>query len=255
MCIRDRSKIKIETSSEDQKKIFYTALYHVMFQPRNRTGDNPKWQSNKPYWDDNFAIWDTWRTAYPLLLLIDPEMVRCNILCFIDRLKNNGKVRDAFVAGNDMDAEQGGNDVDNVIADAYVKGLQGINWNEAYQLIKHNADYERKGLFTDNESKNQKEAAYKINNGKYKELGWIPECNNSNSNTLEYAYNDFCVAELAKGLGYTADYEKYLKRSNGWTNPHVLCVDTTCLLYTSDAADDMQCVIFGGRRFLTKTNS
>ncbi len=209
------SSIKIETSSEDQKKIFYTAMYHVMFQPRERTDDNPKWTSDKPYWDDNFAVWDTWRTSFPLLVLIDPDMVRGNILCFMDRLKNNGKVRDAFVAGNDMDSEQGGNDVDNVIADAYVKGVQGIDWNEVYLFMKNNADNERKGLFTYN---NKVDSVYKSNNSKYKTLGWIPECLNSNSNTLEYAYNDYCVAQVAKGIGNNNDYEKYLKRSNDWTN-------------------------------------
>ncbi|MFD2285830.1 alpha-mannosidase [Pedobacter petrophilus] len=206
--------IKIETNSEAQKKIFYTAMYHTMIQPRDRTGDNPNWKSNAPYWDDNYALWDTWRSAFPLFMLIDQDMVRGNIQCFVDRYKHNGAVRDGFVAGIEMEEEQGGNDVDNVIADAYVKGLKGVNWQEVYGLVKYNAEKERKGLV----ARNQQNPEYKANNGRYKELGWIPECFNSNSNTLEYAYNDFCVAQLAKGLGETADYEKFIKRSKGWTN-------------------------------------
>jgi predicted alpha-1,2-mannosidase len=206
--------IKIETDSEDQKKIFYTAMYHTMVQPRDRTGDNPKWKSDKPYWDDNYALWDTWRSVYPLNVLIDPDMIRDNILCFIDRFKHNGVVRDAFVFGVDMEEEQGGNNVDNVIADAYAKGLKGINWKEAYQVLKHNAEKERQGVV----SFNYADPINRINNGRYRELNWIPECINSSSNTLEYAYNDFCVAQMAKGLGYSADYKKYLKRSNSWTN-------------------------------------
>lgn len=208
------STIKIETPSEAQKKIFYTAMYHTMVQPRDRTGDNPYWKSDKPYWDDNFAIWDTWRSAFPLFMLIDPDMVSGNISCFIDRFKHNGKVRDAFVAGVDMDEEQGGNDVDNVIAEAILKGVKGIDVNKAYKLLKNNADNERKGLIANNANN----PVYAANNAKYKEQGWIPECINSTSNTLEYAYNDYCVAQIAKKLGYTADYKKYLKRSNGWTN-------------------------------------
>ena len=207
-------KINIQTSSEAQKKIFYTAFYHTLVQPRDRTGDNPRWQSNRPYWDDNFALWDTWRTVYPLLTLIDPKVVAGNINCFLDRYQHNGVVRDAFVAGVDMADEQGGNDVDNIIADAYVKGLKGIDWQEAYRFLKHDAEHERKGLV----SYNQNDPVYRMNNSRYKELGWIPACFNSNSNTLEYNYNDFCVAQVAKGLGYKADYTKFLKRSNGWVN-------------------------------------
>jgi predicted alpha-1,2-mannosidase len=207
--------IKIETTSDDQRKILYTAYYHTLLQPRNRTGDNPKWQNVMPYWDDNYALWDTWRTSYPLLVLIDPDVVRDNIICFLDRYKHNGNVRDAFVAGNDMDAEQGGNDVDNVIVDAYVKGIQGVDWSLAYEFLKHNAENERKGLPI---SLLIDKGADTTNAARYKELGWIPAGMMSSSLTLEYNYNDFCVAQLAKGLGYTADYEKYMKRCNGWTS-------------------------------------
>ncbi len=212
--------IKIETSSEKQKKIFYTALYHTMVQPRDRTGDNPNWKSDKPYWDDNFAIWDTWRSAFSLSILIDPTMVSGNINCFMDRFKHNGKVRDGFVAGVDMDDEQGGNDVDNVVAEAILKDVKGFDVNEAYNFLKNDAENERKGLV----SHNAQNPTFASNNAKYKEQGWIPECFNSTSNTLEYGYNDFCVAQIAKKLGHTADYEKYLKRSNGWTklwNPNL----------------------------------
>lgn len=209
---RKLSVIDIESDNEDRKKIFYTAMYHTMIQPRDRTGDNPKWTGKYPYWDDNYAIWDTWRTCYPLLLLIDPQMVRDNINSFIDRLNYNGGVYDGFVAGNDMTNEQGGNDVDNVIADAYIKGLDGIDWREAYKVVKHNADNERKGG-------GHPDRIFKCHdNGFYKKNGWIPYGNISSSYTLEYNYNDYCVAMMAKGLGYEDDYRMYMKRSEGWKN-------------------------------------
>jgi len=208
------SAIRIETSSEEQKKIFYTALYHTMVQPRDRTGDNPNWKSDQPYWDDNFAIWDTWRSAFSLSILIDPDMVSGNVNCFIDRFEHNGKVRDGFVAGVDMDGEQGGNDVDNVICEAILKNVKGIDLNKAYQLLKNDADNERKGLVANN----AQNPVFAVNNSRYKELGWIPECFNSTSNTLEYACNDYCVAQIAQKLGHTADFEKYLKRSKQWVN-------------------------------------
>jgi predicted alpha-1,2-mannosidase len=196
-------KIKID-ASEDQKKLFYTAMYHTMVMPRDFTGDNPHWTSDQPFWNDQYAIWDTWRTLYPFQLLINPDMVRDNILSFIDRLKHNGMVRDAFISGNDAGNDQGGNNVDNIIADAYVKGVSGINWNEAYGVMKFDADHERKG-----DAKN---------NDIYLKQGWIPSGRMATSYTLEYAYNDYCVATVAKGLGKTDDYKKYLERSNGWIN-------------------------------------
>lgn len=194
-------KIRI-TATEDQKKLFYTAMYHTMVMPRDFTGDNPHWSGDQPFWNDQYAIWDTWRTLYPLQVLLNPGMVRDNIRCFIDRLKHNGMVRDAFISGNDAGRDQGGNNVDNIIADAYVKGVPGIDWNEAYRVLKFNADHERQG-----DGKN---------GGIYLKQGWIPEGNISSSYTLEYAYNDFCVATVAKGLGFNDDYKAYLERSNGW---------------------------------------
>jgi predicted alpha-1,2-mannosidase len=210
------SKIKIEGASEEKKTIFYTSLYRTMMMPRNRTGDNPKSDSTIPYWDDQYCIWDTWKTDFPLQILINEDMVRDNILSFIERFRENGKVLDAFIAGNDKiygwgtidnpsyAKNQGGDNVDNVIADAYLKHVEGIDWREAYRILKHDADKERA-------------AAYLVNN-----RGWIPEgtyeygldC----SKSLEFAYNDFCVSQVAEGLGYKNDYEKYLNRSRKWKN-------------------------------------
>ena len=201
------SKIKIETSSEDQKKLFYTALYHTMVMPRDYTGDNPDWSGDKPFWNDQYCLWDTWRTLFPLHVLINPAMVRDNVLSFIDRLTHNGQVRDAFISGKEAGPDQGGNNVDNIIADAFFKGVPGIDWNQAYGVMKFDAEHERKG------------GGY---GGKfpdiYRKQGWIPKGDISTSYTLEYAYNDYCTAMMAKALGKTDDYSKYLQRSNGWIN-------------------------------------
>lgn len=205
-------KIHIEADSI-QKVKFYTALYHSMLMPRNRTADYPEFAEEADLWDDQYAIWDTWRTMYPLMMLIDPEMVRSNLKSFIHRFEVNGYVKDAYAAGNDMPEEQGGTDIDNIFADAYVKGLDGINWNDAYKLIKHNADHQRHGW--------QGWGNFNITDpvqGQYAEKGWIPAGIMSCSYTLEYAYNDYCAATIAKGLGYEADANKYLERSHGWTN-------------------------------------
>lgn len=206
------TKIRIETESVEQRKIFYTAMYHSMIMPRDRSGDNGRWQSTEPFWDDHYAIWDTWRTLFPLQLLINPDMVRGNISSFIDRLQHNGQVRDAFIGGVDGYSDQGGNNVDNIIADAYVKKLSGINWEEAYKLLKYNADNERLGFTGTGKIKKPAFA------DAYRAQGWIPDTTSSSSYTLEYAYNDFSIAQVAKGLGKTADYRFYLNRSRSWQN-------------------------------------
>ena len=202
------TSIQIEAPSEDQKELFYSSLYRVYTLARNRSLDNAQWKSDAPFWDDNYAYWDTFRSAYPLLTLIDEEAVRDNILAIIDRFKHNGCVYDGFIAGMERTADQGGNDVDHVIVDAYLKGVKGIDWKEAYKVIKYNADYRRIGYADPKDTQKLHE--------KYKELGWIPSCVMSTSQTLEFAYNDYCVALMAKGLGYEEDYQKYLERSGKW---------------------------------------
>ena len=202
------SSIQIEAPSEDQKVLFYSSLYRVFTLARDRSLDNSQWKSDAPFWDDNYAFWDTFRSAYPLLTLVDETAVRDNILALIDRFKHNGCVYDGFIAGMERTADQGGNDVDHIIVDAYLKDVKGIDWKEAYKVIKYNADHRRIGFANPKDTLKLYE--------KYKELGWIPSCVMSSSQTLEFAYNDYCVALMAKGLGYEEDYQKYMERSGKW---------------------------------------
>ena len=205
---QELGKIKVEGGTDSEKRIFYTAHYHASFMPRNKTNDTPIFDKDVPVWDDHLAVWDTWRTLYPLKVLTNPEMVAGTINSFIARYNLNGKVKDAYVALNDMGAEQGGNNIDNIIADAYSKGVQGVDWNQAYKVMKHNADNERNGISYGKPDSSRM----------YKELGWIPAGKMSCSVSLEYSYNDFCAALMAKDLGTEADYNKYLDRSSQWIN-------------------------------------
>jgi predicted alpha-1,2-mannosidase len=208
------SKIAIEGASEDEKTIFYTCLYNTMRMPRDRSGDNRHWKSNEPFWDDHYCVWDTWRTAFPLQTIINESIVRDNVKAFIDRYTHNGQVLDAFIAGNDRvcawfsddtlyyERNQGGDNVDNVLADAFVKKVPGIDWNAAYEMLKNNAAAERV-------------ASYRAG-----DRGWVPfrkyEYGTYGSRSLEFSYNDFCVSEVAQGLGRDEDANKYRKRSQGW---------------------------------------
>ena len=204
------AKVQVNKGNERDKRLLYTALYHAHLMPRDRTNDLPGFAEGVPMWDDHFAVWDTWRTLFPLHVLLNPGTVAGTINSFVARLQKNGKVKDAFVAGNDMQAEQGGNNIDNIIADAYVKKVPGVDWNQAYEVLKFNAEQERQGS-----------AGWRKNEpllGNYKKQGWIPFGAMAGSMTLEYAYNDFCAAQVAQGLGKTDDARRYLLRSKKWVN-------------------------------------
>jgi len=192
------ASIKVEGASKEKMKILYTSLYHSFLMARDRTGDNPGWKSSEPYLDDHYCIWDTWRTKYPLMVLIQESYVTKTVNSFIDRYKHDKMCRPTFTSGLEGPLKQGGDDVDNVIADAFAKKVKGINWNKAYEILKFNAGHER--------------------SSDYLRLGWQPEKGDpmSCSNNLCYAYNDFCMAQVAKGLGKQADYQKYSKRANSW---------------------------------------
>lgn len=205
---KELSKITVNGGSDTARKIFYTAAYHAGVMPRNKTNDAIGFDADVPVWDDHLAAWDTWRTLYPLKVLTNPDMVSGTINSFIARWKKSGKVKDAYVALIDMSAEQGGNNIDNIIADAYVKGVTGVDWSEAYSLIKYQADKERLGITYGKPDSSKM----------YKELGWIPAGKMSTSVSLEYSYNDFCAAQIAKGLGKDDDYKKYVDRSSKWIN-------------------------------------
>ena len=202
------SCIEIETDSDKEKTIFYSALYRFFTLASDRKLDSPDWATGKPYWDDLYAFWDTFRSAYPLMMIVDQQAFRDNIEAMINRFNHNGVVCDGFIAGHEKYEEQGGNNVDNIIAEACLKNIPGMNWKNAYQILKHNAEHRRIGYHT---------IAMKGDGfNRYKEWGWIPNGVMSTSQTMEFAYNDYCVAMMAKKLGFQGDYEKYLRRSHQW---------------------------------------
>jgi predicted alpha-1,2-mannosidase len=190
--------IRLAGATSTQERLFYTALYQSFLMPRDRTGDNPNWTSDLPYWDDQYATWDTWRTKFPLMALIRPAVVRDNVMSLCDRLEHQRHVADSFVAGGDG-PKQGGDDIDEIIAEARATAVPGIDWARAYAVLEHDA----------------KEQRYP----EYLAHGWIPEDGNpimTCSNTLECAYNDFTSASVADSLGHHDDAAKWRKRSRQW---------------------------------------
>lgn len=223
---KELDKIEISGATEDQKKIFYTALYHSMLMPVDRTGENPKWSSNEPHYDDYYAIWDTYRCTHPLTTLINEKRQVDMMRSLIDIYRYEGYTPDAR-SGESNGRTQGGSNADILIADAFVKGLKGIDYETAYQSMVKNAEV-GPGGYERQEGRGGIDAYIRLgyvpfeNNVKFKGSGvydFSPrQYERAGTRTLEYSLCDYAVATVAKGLGKEAEYEKYIQRASNWQN-------------------------------------
>ncbi|MBC8039973.1 MAG: glycoside hydrolase family 92 protein [Opitutaceae bacterium] len=197
------------TATAAHKRMFYTGLYHSLLMPADRTGENPLWQSTHPSYDDFYAIWDTYRTQMPLITLLDPARQTGIVNALLDIYRYDGYMPDAR-SGNSNGRTQGGSNADIVIADAYVKKLPGIDYALALQAMLKNADVPPGG---DEEKEGRGGLA------DYNTLGYVSlSYPRSGTRTVEYAYDDFAIATVAKGLGETALFERFSKQAHNWKN-------------------------------------
>ncbi|OCA70432.1 alpha-mannosidase [Chryseobacterium artocarpi] len=207
----DKELSKIEVKSDDKNKlsIFYTAMYHVFTQPninmdvdgRYRGRDNKLYTAKDFDYYTVFSLWDTFRGAHPLMTLIDRKRTADFINTFIKQYEQGGKLPVWELASNETECMIGYHSV-SVIADAMAKGIKGFDYEKAYQASKNSAMLDIFGL-----------NAYKQNN-----YISIDDEHESVSKTLEYAYDDWCIAQMAKILGKKEDYQYFMKRSQNWKN-------------------------------------
>ena len=204
------SKIEIDSKApKEHKRMFYTGLYHTMLMPVDRTGENPLWSDPVPYYDDFYAIWDTYRTSSPLITLIDPKREVDIVRSLVNICKRDGYMPDAR-SGNCNGRTQGGSNAEIVIADAFVKGLEGIDYEEALQAMLKDATVDPGG---------HHEAEGRGGLREYLELGYVPwGIDRAGNRTVEYSYCDYAIALVAKGLGKEELYQHYLKQSGNWKN-------------------------------------
>lgn len=142
-----------ETANRTNLVLLYSSLYMMHLMPSNRTGENPLWESDEPSWDDFYAIWDIFRCTVSLWHLIQPEAYEGQIRSLIDIWRYEGYMPDAR-SGNSNGITQGGSDADNVLADAYVKGLRGgINWTAGYLAMVKDAEVTPPNTFVLNDPK------------------------------------------------------------------------------------------------------
>ncbi len=201
---------KIQPVTDSQKRQFYTAIYHTLLEPVDRTGENPLWSDpGVPYYDDFYAIWDTYRTSSPLITLLDPVREADIINSLLNICHRDGYMPDAR-SGNCNGRTQGGSNAEIVIADAYAKGLTGIDWEDALKCMLVDATVPPGG---------DQEAEGRGGLVEYLRYGYVPYgIDRAGNRTVEYAFNDWAIAQVAKGQGYNSIYEQYIEQSTYWKN-------------------------------------
>lgn len=200
---------KIEVKDEDIEKLktFYTALYHVMIHPnvamdvdRNYRGLDQKIHTAEGFtYYTIFSLWDTFRATHPLFTIIERERTLDFIKTFLAMYQEGGRLPVWELCANETDCMIGYHSV-SVIADAMSKGITGFDQELAYEAMTASANWGHLGL------------------PEYIDQGFlsIDDEHESVSKTLEYAYDDWCIAQTALRLEKMEEYEKYILRSNAW---------------------------------------
>lgn len=223
-------QIKVSTTNEKDKRIFYTSYYHALQQPRlfnDVDGRYPLFATSYQngalktgnYYDD-FSMWDIYRAQLPLLEILNPSLMNDMVTSLLDKGKQGGWMP-IFPCWNSYTSEMVGDHTTSVIASAYLKGIRNYNANEAYSLLRHNAF-----------DVNANRADYIEGKGRraldtYLKYGYIPVEDSvldafhkmeQTSRTLEYAYDDYALAQMALKMGKKADYDSLMKRANYYCN-------------------------------------
>jgi predicted alpha-1,2-mannosidase len=203
------SKIQITESDNDKLAVFYTALYHTMVQPniaqdidgKYRGRDNKIHQAEGFDYYSVFSLWDTFRAAHPLYTLIEKKRTADFINTFLKQYEQGGRLPVWELSSNETDCMIGYHSV-SVMADAMAKGITGFDYENCFEAAKHSAMLDHLGLDA------------------FKKHGFIAmdDEHESVSKTLEYAYDDWCIAQMAMILNKKEDFDYFMKRSQSWKN-------------------------------------
>jgi len=206
---KELSKINIKGGTKDQQTVFYTALYHTFLVPniyqdvdgQFRGTDLKVHRSSNTTNYSVFSLWDTYRAYHPLMSIINQKRTSDWISTFLMEYKYGGMLPVWELSGNETFCMIGYHSVP-VIVDAYQKGIRGFDAGMMLQAMRSYAESNRFGL------------------NFYRENGYLSNDkeHESASKTLEYAYDDWCIAQFAKWTGNDSVYNKYLLRSQNYKN-------------------------------------
>ncbi len=199
--------IRVESSDTARLRTFYTALYHASIFPALFSDANHTYRGadGQVYTDETFqsytifSLWDTYRAAGSLYTITAPERAGNYVATFIKIYEQQGKLPVWHLAGNETDCMVGFSSVQ-IMADAILKGIPGFDVEKAYEAMKAYARLDERGLKA------------------VREQGWIPGDleNESVAKALEYSNSDWAIAQVAKKLGRTEDYNYFIGRSKNY---------------------------------------
>ncbi len=201
-------KVQVQ-ASEARLKTFYTALYHTMIAPSVFNDHDGSYRGTDKQVHQNpgfsnlttFSLWDTYRAAHPLFTLLQPTRVNDMVSSMLAIYQQQGKLPVWHLMGNETNCMVGYSAVP-VVADAYLKGFTGFDPALAYEAVRATAMRDEFGLKA------------------VKALGYIP-ANSEPENVskgLEYAIDDWCIAQMAKQLGKADDYAYFSQRAKNYAN-------------------------------------
>ena len=213
---RELAVVDIEGASDAQRSTFYTALYRALQFPRmfHEPDAGGKMRHYSPfdgklhdgvlYTDD--GLWDTYRAAFPLLALLYPERDADILRGWLNAYKEGGWLPTWPSPGNRpcMIGSHG----DAIVADAYFKGVRGFDAAEAYAAVRKDATVDATGGWAGRDHLND-----------YVQYGFVPtdkRKDGATAVTLEYAYDDYCAARLAKALGHEEDAKMFTERARDY---------------------------------------
>lgn len=201
-------KIQIEGGSLEERKTFYSALYHTMIAPNLSSDINGQFRGNnnqittapkgqKRY--STLSLWDTYRTWHPLMTILEPQLVSDMVNSMLDMYDASGELPIWPLASSDTRCMIGYHSA-SVIADAYLKGIGGFDPDRALKAMVVSSNINQKG------------------GEEYSTLGFIPanKKREAASCHLEYNYDDWCIAQMANALGDTVTARKYYDRAAGY---------------------------------------
>ncbi|MEH0157593.1 GH92 family glycosyl hydrolase [Limibacter armeniacum] len=203
---KELNQIQVSADTDSLKSIFYTALYHTKLAPtilsdvdgQYRGADQQVHKTAGTYYS-TFSLWDTFRANNPLFTILDADRVSDMVNTMLRHYDENGRLPVWALAANETDCMTGNHSIP-VITDAILKGVKGFDYDKAFEAMKETQMKDIRGL------------------NHYKKYGYIPldKQDESVTITLEYAFDDWCVAQVAQKLGKQSDYKAFLKRSEAW---------------------------------------
>lgn len=206
---KELNKVKVYTTDEASKKIFYTSLYHTLFAPSEFCDVNGDYygadkQMHKGEGFVNyttFSLWDTYRAAQPLMTILHPEKMSDVINTMLHIHQQQGKLPVWHLMGCETNCMVGNPGVQ-VVADAILKDIKGFDTELAFKALKESSMLPERGM------------EHRI------EYGFIPadKMTEAIAYDMEYAIADWAVAQAAQKLGKQEDYEYFLKRSKSYKN-------------------------------------